>query len=375
MVSDPPPSSPSSPTDDAGPVAPRSDQPSSPPDRAASPFSRTSSPSDRFSSASDRSSLASDRASSPSHRASSASDRASSPSHRASSPSHRASSPSDRASSASDRAGGLLAVTGATGQLGGLALTALRERVPADRLVAVVREPRRATGLGVAVRLGDYDRPDTLRTAFAGVSRLLFVSSPELDPARRTEQHRAVVAAAVAAGVQGLVYTSFLDIPPLSGAHLATEDAIAASGIPFTVLRNPFYSEAFLPGPVPSAASAPGASTPGDSTPGASAPASLVYATAGRPLNTAARSDLAEAAALALLGTQTGRTWTLTGPHWTHPDLAAELGIDAREGEVPGPMGMLHGLARAGLLTTQTPDLAELLGRPPLTMAEVSRSR
>ncbi|WP_306204550.1 NAD(P)H-binding protein [Actinoplanes sp. RD1] len=251
--------------------------------------------------------------------------------------------------SSSGPATGLLAVTGATGQLGGLALAALRAHVPADRLVAIVRDPRRATGLGVAVRHCDYDAFPS--TALTGVSRLLLVSSPELDPARRTEQHRAVVAAAVAAGVRGLVYTSFLDIPPLSGAHLATEDAIAASGIPYTVLRNPFYSEAFVPGP------------------------SLVHATGGQPLNTAARADLAEAAALALLGMQHGRTWTLTGPRWTCPELAAELGVEAREGEVAGPMGMLHGLARAGLLAAQTPDLAELLGRPPLTMAQVSRPR
>lgn len=222
-----------------------------------------------------------------------------------------------------------IAVTGATGALGTLALDALRARghdpVPLSRRHGPA----------------DYDDPASLLTAFTGVDRLLFVSSPELDPHRRSTQHLAVVEAARAARVSVVVYTGFHPIDGLFAAHKTTEEALAASGIAHTVLRNPFYSEPFAAG-------------------------TLVHATGGRPLNTATRADLAEAAAVTLLSDEhSGRVVTLTGPLWTYAELAAARGEPAVEGEVAPPMGWLHGLARAGTLATQTPDLARLLGRPP----------
>ncbi|QDY08764.1 NmrA family transcriptional regulator [Micromonospora sp. HM134] len=240
----------------------------------------------------------------------------------------------------------LFAVTAATGALGRLAVAHLRERVRPDRIVAVARDPGRARDLAVAVRPGDYDSPGTLVEAFAGVTRLIFVSSPELDQARRTAQHRAVVAAARHAGVTDVVYTSFLPIAGLFDAHRATEEALAAAGLAHTVLRNPFYTEPFV-----------------DAAVGVDA---LVHATEGRGLNTATRADLAGAAVAALLRPDTrGRTYTLTGPVWTYPQLAAALGVVARPGVVAGAMGWLHGLARAGALEATTGDLRELLGRTP----------
>ncbi|WKU06331.1 NAD(P)H-binding protein [Micromonospora sp. HUAS LYJ1] len=244
----------------------------------------------------------------------------------------------------------LFAVTAATGALGRRAVAQLRERVGPDRVVAVARDPHRARALAVAVRHGDYDVPDTLVEAFAGVTRLLFVSSPELDPARRTEQHHAVVTAAGQAGVTEVVYTSFHPIAGLFDAHRATEEALAAAGPAHTVLRNPFYTEPFVDAAARDAA----------------AGAALVHATGGRNLTTATRADLAEAAVAALLRPDTrGRTYTLSGPAWTYPQVAAALGVEAQAGVVTGPMGWLHALARAGVLDVSTDHLRELLGRTP----------
>ncbi|MEV6705262.1 NAD(P)H-binding protein [Micromonospora wenchangensis] len=244
----------------------------------------------------------------------------------------------------------LFAVTAATGALGRRAVTRLRQRVGSGRVVAVARDPHRARPLEVAVRHGDYDLPDTLVEAFAGVTRLLFVSSPELDPARRTEQHHAVVTAAGRAGVTEVVYTSFHPISGLFDAHRATEEALAAAGPAHTVLRNPFYTEPFVEAAAREAASG----------------APLVHATGGRNLTTATRADLADAAVAALLRPDTrGRTYTLTGPAWTYPQVAAALGVEARAGVVTGPMGWLHGLARAGALDVSTDHLRDLLGRTP----------
>src|SRR5215210_4656255 len=105
-----------------------------------------------------------------------------------------------------------IAVTGATGHLGRLVVDELLARGtgPGD-VVAIVRDPVRATDLadrGVQVRLGDYDRPDTLVPALAGVDTLLLVSGNEVG--RRVAQHRAVVDAAVSTGVQRLAYTSIV---------------------------------------------------------------------------------------------------------------------------------------------------------------------
>src|SRR4051794_6957527 len=104
------------------------------------------------------------------------------------------------------------AVTGATGHLGRLALEELLNRgVPASELVAVARTPEKAAdpaARGIEVREGDYSRPETLATAFAGVRRLLLVSGSEVG--QRVAQHTAAIEAAKAAGVERIAYTSIL---------------------------------------------------------------------------------------------------------------------------------------------------------------------
>lgn len=142
----------------------------------------------------------------------------------------------------------MIAVTGATGQLGRLVIDALLKTVPAAQIVAAVRNVDKARdlqALGVQVRHADYTQPQTLATAFHGVDKLLLVSSSEVG--QRTAQHRAVIDAAKAAGVTLIAYTSLLhaDTSPLALAteHKETESLLAQSGIPTVLLRNSWYTE------------------------------------------------------------------------------------------------------------------------------------
>ncbi|WP_313679569.1 NAD(P)H-binding protein, partial [Pantoea vagans] len=142
----------------------------------------------------------------------------------------------------------MIAVTGATGQLGRIVIDALLKKVPAAEIVAAVRTPAKAAdlaALGVIVRQADYGQPETLEAAFAGVDKLLLISGSEVG--QREAQHKAVIDAAKAAGVGFIAYTSLLhaDTSPLGLGveHRATEALLKAAGIPFALLRNGWYTE------------------------------------------------------------------------------------------------------------------------------------
>ncbi len=206
----------------------------------------------------------------------------------------------------------MIAITGASGQLGRLVIHELLRKVPASRVVALARKPETVQDLGVEVRLADYERPETLAAALVGVEKLLLISSNELG--RRAPQHRAVIDAARAAGVKLLAYTSVLhaDRSPLGLApeHAATEAHLKASGIPHVILRNGWYTENYT-------ASIPSALAHG---------ALLGSAGEGR-IASAARADYAAAAAAVLvLDGQAGKTYELAGDtSYTLTDLAAEI--------------------------------------------------
>lgn len=143
----------------------------------------------------------------------------------------------------------MIAVTGATGNLGRLVVDDLLDRgvAPSD-VVAAVRSPEKAADLaerGVEVREADYNEPDTLHAAFEGVDRLLLISSSAVG--ERTEQHQHVVDAAAANDVGFFAYTSMLraDTSPMTLAteHVATEEYLQASGLSFALLRNGWYIE------------------------------------------------------------------------------------------------------------------------------------
>lgn len=141
----------------------------------------------------------------------------------------------------------MLAITGATGQLGQATLRALSAKTTPDQLVALVRDPQKATALyqqGVHVRQGNYNNVASLVAAFQGVATVLLISGT--DMAARTQQHRNVIDAAREAGVQHLVYTSVLNPSTASAfiaspSHVATEAHLRASGLTYTLLRNTLY--------------------------------------------------------------------------------------------------------------------------------------
>src|SRR5690242_2552665 len=133
-----------------------------------------------------------------------------------------------------------IAITLAAGQLGRLVVQSLKTRAPHEDIVALVRSPSTAGDLGVAVREADYDRPETLERALAGVDTLLLISGPV--PGVRVAQHRNAIAAAKRAGVKRIVYTSAIhaDVSPLDIAadHRAAEEDLRACGVAHTIVRN-----------------------------------------------------------------------------------------------------------------------------------------
>jgi NAD(P)H dehydrogenase (quinone) len=277
------------------------------------------------------------------------------------------------------------AVTGVTGPFGRTVVETLLARgvAPSD-VVAIARTPAKAAELaerGVQVREGDYDRPDTLGPALAGVDRLLLVSGSEIG--RRIPQHTAVVTAAAAAGVARILYTS---VTRADGSHLltpehsATEHAIADSGLAYSILRNALYLEVFVGRRETALATGTVAHAAGD----------------GR-VASALRADLAEAAANALLhddGPSTVRE--LAGPVFTYADLAAAFAevsgrpVEAKaltadelitlltgagvDGGAAGFAVALDQAIGAGEFEVASRDLAELLGREPVSLLDAVRA-
>jgi NAD(P)H dehydrogenase (quinone) len=146
-----------------------------------------------------------------------------------------------------------LLVTGASGHLGSRVLAHLIEthRLDPQRIAAVTRTPAKLealAGRGVSVRAGSFDDPASLDRAFAGIDRLLLVSTDALDrPGRRLEQHLIAIDAATRAGVTRILYTSMPTAArsslSLAKDHLGTEQALARSGVAYTVLGNNWYFE------------------------------------------------------------------------------------------------------------------------------------
>jgi NAD(P)H dehydrogenase (quinone) len=209
----------------------------------------------------------------------------------------------------------MIAVTGATGQLGRLVIQELLRTVPAAQIVAAVRTPAKAhdlAALGVQVRPADYTQPATLQTALAGVDKLLLISSSEVG--QRAAQHRAVIDAAKFAGVKLIAYTSVLRADTsalaLAAEHKETEAALRASGLPFALLRNGWYTENYA-GVVPTALQHG---------------VVLGSAKEGR-IAAASRADYAAAAAAVLMRDgQAGKVYELAGDTaFTMTELASEI--------------------------------------------------
>ncbi|MCR5860400.1 SDR family oxidoreductase [Mesorhizobium sp. J428] len=207
-------------------------------------------------------------------------------------------------------------VTGASGQLGGRVVELLLQ-AGARPVIATTRSVDKLSRLpaqGVEVRRADFTNPAGLKDAFAGAKRLLIISTDDLEPGKRLVAHSGAIEAAVAAGVEHIVYTSLTNPgadSPITFAvdHRETEALLVESGIPHTILRNNLYTDLFL-------MSAPQAIRSGQ----------LFAATGQGRAGYVTREDCARAAAAALMHETETNTYDVTGPDLiSQADLAAIL--------------------------------------------------
>jgi NAD(P)H dehydrogenase (quinone) len=277
----------------------------------------------------------------------------------------------------------IYAVTGASGHLGRLTVQDLLARgVPGSDVVAVVRTWAKAADLaerGVQVREADYSRPETLGAALAGVERLLLVSSSVTG--QRVTHHSNVILAAKAAGTSRVAYTSMLNADsstsPLAGEHRDTEQVLRESEVPFTVLRNSYYTEGYT-----------------DQLGQYLEAGEIVGAAGTGRISAAPRRDYAAAAARALLADEgANRTYELGGPAFdlsefarvvtevtgtrvSYRDLPAEEyaswvqrgGLDQATAQF---VAALDAAVARGDLETTSGDLPQLLKRPATALSEV----
>lgn len=275
----------------------------------------------------------------------------------------------------------LIGVTGATGSLGGVVVRELAARGVPLRLV--VRDAGRAPDLpGASVAQAAYGATEDLGRAFEGVTTLLFVSAAEHP--QRVAQHRSVADAAAAAGVERVVYTSFLCASPdavftLARDHHATEQALLAAGLAVTALRDGFYQD-LLPAFY-------------DATGVLRGPAG------GGRVSAVARRDVAACVLTALLDdAHAGRTYDLTGPEaLTLDEVSAQLSAvtgrplrfedetveqayasrahyGAAPFEVDAWVSTYTAIA-AGELATVSGDVERLTGRPATSFASLLREQ
>jgi len=277
-------------------------------------------------------------------------------------------------------------VTGATGHLGSFVVEALLKKVPGSELAVSVRNPEKAQHLsaqGVEVRHGDFDQPESLAAAFAGVERLLLISA-DGDNETRIRQHETAVQAAKNAGVQFIAYTSVAKADEstlgLAEVHRATEKAIRESGIAYSLLRNNWYLE-----------------NEGGSVQAAAQGAPWVHATGSAKVGWATRSDYAHAAAAVLAGEgHDNSVYELSGKPITQAELAAIAGevlgkdipvqnVDsAAYAEIMKGAGLpdfvvsmlvdMQSAIAQGALDVESDTLEQLLGRPAQPLSEGIRA-
>jgi NAD(P)H dehydrogenase (quinone) len=272
-----------------------------------------------------------------------------------------------------------IGVTGATGQLGRLVVGKLKEKGLAENVIALVRTPQKAADLGVEAREFDYNNPDTLVDALKGIDNLILISGNEIG--QRAAQHANVIEAAKKANVRWVVYTSLLHANTstlsLAGEHLATEVALQASGLSYTILRNGWYTENYT-----------------GSVGGAVAAGAFIGSAGEGKISSAARADFADAIAEVVTGeSHQGKTYELAGDDsYTLADLAAEISkqtgkaipynnlLETEYAKILKSFGIPEGFADAiaswdvsaskGDLFDESHQLSKLIGKPTTPLAQ-----
>ena len=211
----------------------------------------------------------------------------------------------------------MLEISAAAGGLGRAVLKALAVKgLSRDKFMIAVRRPENAVDLAdkcLEIRRGDYDDPDSLREAFAGVTTLLFISGHAPNE-ERLRQHKNVVDAAKTAGVERVVYTSFANASLdsrfiFAKLHYDTEEYLKASGLNFTIVRNAFYADLTLEGIDETLASGKYIACAGE----------------GR-INSIPRDEIARALAEILMSEgHEGKTYYLTGPETFDYNYIAQM--------------------------------------------------
>ncbi|UUZ82842.1 SDR family oxidoreductase [Paenibacillus sp. P26] len=276
-------------------------------------------------------------------------------------------------------------VTGATGKLGTKVVETLLKTVPASQIAVSVRSPEKAEGLrprGVDVRQGDFDHPETLDKAFAGIDRSLIISA-DGDNETRIRQHTNAVEAAARAQVKFIAYTSAANAAEsklfLAPPHQAAEQAILQTGIPYAFLRNNWYLE-----------------NEAASIQGVLAGAPWVTSAGSGKVGWALQQEYAEAAVAVLTGDgHENKIYELSGKSLTQEELASALGRvlgkevpvqqvdDATYADImkhagvpdfviPILAGIQQGI-REGTLEVESGDFEKLLGRPLTPIDEALR--
>jgi NAD(P)H dehydrogenase (quinone) len=272
-----------------------------------------------------------------------------------------------------------VAVTGATGRLGGRVARRLADRGIPQRLA--VRSPERAPQLPGATAVAcRYDRPDQVRHALAGVQTVLMVSGSETPD--RTEQHRTFIDAAADAGVARLVYVSFAGASPtatftLARDHAATEDHLRASGLAAVVLRDNFYLD-FLPELVEADGVIRGPARDGrvaavaqdDIADAAAAVLADPAPHDGRTYDLTGREALTLTEAAAVIARHQGRTVTFADQ--TVAEAYASRAGQAPDWQLDAWVSTYTAIA-AGGIARSSDDIPTLTGHPALTLDELLR--
>jgi NAD(P)H dehydrogenase (quinone) len=275
-----------------------------------------------------------------------------------------------------------IGISGASGHLGAATVRFLKARVASTDIIGISRSPESLKPLGVEGRFGDFDKPDAMATAFAGLDRLLIIPSSDMAPGARARQHVAAVEAALTAGVTHVVFVSAMGARGgraggVQESYFAGEQALMRRAAEWTILRMAYYAESF-------------ADQVSQGLPGG------VHASiAATPVNFVSRDDVAAAAAgiLATSGHH-GALYHATGPAALSGEqraaaIAKVTGKPTVFAMVPRPqfrqalearklpalmvdaIAELQEMWASGDFDVTTGDVARLAGAPPCSLEDV----
>jgi NAD(P)H dehydrogenase (quinone) len=274
-----------------------------------------------------------------------------------------------------------IGVSGASGQLGKAVISELLQRADGHEVAAITRTPETVSGMA-QVRFGDYDRSESLIESYAGLDRLLIITTLAPEPGRRGAQNVAAIDVAVKAGVKHIVFMSAAgtrqeDEPARGASYWRGEQHLIATAPAWTILRMNFYAEAFV------------------QLAQASLKQGVLTGLAENRAAFVARSDVAAAAAGILIGDgHAGAIYNATGPQrlsgTERANVIAEITGRPLAFRVVTEQQLRAGLTQAGLPTGAvnivvgiqasfaagafdivTGDVERLGGRPPKPLRDV----